>query len=193
MALKRDGSVAAWGWGYHGQTNVPLVSDIVAIGSGYDYCAALRANGSLVIWGDNPSVPDVPTNLTGVISISCGDDFMSALKNDGTVVLWGTLMSAPVRLRNVVSISSGTYQTLALVGDGPPILNAPFSLPVRNDNEFSAEVPTRSGKVYALEYKNTLDEPVWTPLPLQAGDGSIKPLIDPTANGSQRFYRVRVW
>jgi len=193
LALKRDGSVTAWGWGYHGQTNVPPFNDFVAIGSGYDYCAALRANGAIVIWGDNQIVGDVPAKLTGVISISCGWDFMSALKSDGTVVLWGNQTNTPARLRNVVAISSGYYHTLALIGDAPLILNPPFSPPKCSGNTFSIDVPTRSGKVYDLEYKNSLNDASWTPLPLQAGDGSMRLLTDPTASGPQRFYRVRVW
>jgi len=193
LALKRDGRVVAWGWGYHGQTNVPPFSDIVAIGSGYDYCAALRENGAIVIWGDNQLVPNVPSNLTGVISIGCGSDFMSALKRDGTVVLWGYQTDTPARLRNVVAIASGFYQTLALVGEGPPILKAAFSTPVMSGNTFSVSLPTRSGRVYSLEFKTSLDEPAWGALPLQAGDGSMKVLTDPTASASQRFYRVRVW
>lgn len=193
LALKRDGRVAAWGWSYHGQTSVPNFSDIVAIGSGYDYCAALRANGAVVIWGDNQIVTPAPSNLVGVISIACGENFMSALKSDGTVVLWGNQMNTPARLRNVAAISSGYYQTLALVGDAPPVLNAPLSTPVLRGDTFSVSVPTRSGRVYALEYKTSLGEPEWTPLPLQPGDGSTKTLTDPTAGASQRFYRVRAW
>ncbi len=191
LALKQDGHVVAWGWGYHGQTNVPPYSDIVAIGSGYDYCAALRANGSIVVWGDNQIVG--ATNLAGVVSISCGENFMSALKSDGTVIQWGNQTSTPARLRNVVAISCGFYQTLALIGDAPPIMDPPLSPQARNGNTFSVAVPTRSGKVYALEYKNSLNDPVWTALPLQAGDGTTKSLVDPTANTSRRFYRVQVW
>jgi alpha-tubulin suppressor-like RCC1 family protein len=193
LALKRDGHVAAWGWGYHGQTNVPSFNDIVAIGSGYDYCAALRENGAIVIWGDNQLVPNVPPNLTGVISIGCGSDFMSALNRDGTVVLWGYQTDTPARLRNVAAIASGFYQTLALVGDGPAVLKVPFSTPARSGNTFSVSLPTRSGRVYALEYKMSLDEPVWAALPLRAGNGNMTLLTDPTASASQRFYRVREW
>ncbi len=194
LALKRDGNVVAWGWGYHGQTNVPPFNDFVAIGSGYDYCAALRANGTIVVWGDNQIVGSPPANVTSVISISCGWDFMSALKSDGTVVLWGNQTNTPDRLRNVVAISCGYYHTLALIGDLPLVPNPPFSPPVCTSNTFSIDVPTRSGKVYGLEYKNSPnDAESWAPLPLQAGNGSSVRLSDPTASAPQRFYRVRVW
>jgi hypothetical protein len=193
LALKRDGRVAAWGSNYQGQTNVPTFNDIVEIEAGYDYCAALRANGDLVIWGDTQLVRPVPANLAGVISFGCGWNFMAALKNDGTVVLWGNQTDTPARLRNVAAVSAGYYQTLALIGDAPAALNAALFTPVRSGSTFSVSVPTRSGRVYALEYKTSLGESVWTALPLQPGDGSTKMLTDPTASASQRFYRVRAW
>ena len=102
----------------------------------------------------------------------------------------GYLCSA---LRNVVAISSGFYHTLALIGDRPPVLNIPLSSPVQSSNTFSLSVPTRSGRVYGLEFKNSLADPIWTALPLNAGDGNTKTLIDPTATAAQRFYRVRAW
>jgi alpha-tubulin suppressor-like RCC1 family protein len=193
LALKQDGLVSAWGWSYHGQTSVPGFGGFVAIGSGYDYCAALCANGTIAVWGDNQLVTPVPADLAGVISIGCGQYFVSALKSDGTVVLWGNQTNTPARLRNVAAISTGYLQTLALVGDAPPILKAPLSTPVLAGNTFGVLVPTHSGRVYGLEYKTSLREPHWTPLPLQAGDGSTKKLTDPTATASQRFYRVRAW
>jgi hypothetical protein len=91
----------------------------------------------------------------------------------------------------VVAISTGFYNTLALVGDGPPALNFTLSKPGLRAGTFSVAAPTRSGRVYALEYKDSLADPAWSPLPLQAGDGGTKKLTDEAATGSQRFYRLR--
>ena len=54
---------------------------------------------------------------------------------------------------------------------------------------------TESGRVYRLEYKNSLADPNWTALPLVAGNGRMLQLTDPTAttNMRARFYRVRRW
>ena len=41
--------------------------------------------------------------------------------------------------------------------------------------------------------RNSLEDAVWTPLPLVAGTGRERTLTDPTANIAQRFYRVRRW
>jgi len=54
-------------------------------------------------------------------------------------------------------------------------------------------LPTQYGRVYALEYKNSLTDSQWTALPLVAGNGGLRTLSDPTATGQQRFYRVRRW
>jgi len=54
-------------------------------------------------------------------------------------------------------------------------------------------LPTRSGRVYRLEYKNSLTDSNWTALPLAAGVAGTLELSDPTAAGTTRFYRVRQW
>jgi hypothetical protein len=58
---------------------------------------------------------------------------------------------------------------------------------------FSVSVPTQTGRVYALEYKDSLEDAEWIPLPLVGGSGHERTLPDPTAEGTQRFYRVRRW
>jgi alpha-tubulin suppressor-like RCC1 family protein len=193
LALTKDGRVVAWGSNYHGQTNVPPLTDAVAIGSGADFCAAVRANGSVVVWGDNQMVQGVPANLGGVVAIACGWNFVAALKNDGTVVLWGGFLGPPARLRNVVSIAAGEYHVLALVGDGPPAQRVLLSDPLWSPTGFSVAAPTRSGAVCLLEYKDSLSGLNWTTLPLVAGDGSTRRLVDPAASAASRFYRLRTW
>ena len=94
---------------------------------------------------------------------------------------------------NVVAIAMGTYHGIALVGDGPPVLHVLMANPVKLTNRFCVSLPTRSGRVYALEYKNSLADNQWTPLPPVAGNGSFRTLTDLTADDSQRFYRVRQW
>ena len=54
LALKADGTVAAWGYDTWGQTNVPAgLSDVVAIAAGTDDSLALKADGTIVGWGAN--------------------------------------------------------------------------------------------------------------------------------------------
>ena len=49
---------------------------------------------------------------------------------------------------------------------------------------------TYAGKNYALEYKDSLAATNWTTLPALRGNGAMQFLMDPAANGVQRFYRV---
>jgi alpha-tubulin suppressor-like RCC1 family protein/subtilisin family serine protease len=206
LALKSDGTVVAWGAGetndpssptQYGQSIVPPgLSNVVAIAAGSYTSYALKANGTVIAWGDDSfSQRSVPPGLSNVVAIAAGEDAAIALKADGTVVGWGNGETAqlPADLRNVVAIAMGTYHGVALLGDGPPVLHVPLTNPEKFTNRFSVSLSTRSGKVYALEYKHSLADSQWTPLPLVAGNGRLRTLIDLTAGASQRFYRVRQW
>ena len=48
-------------------------------------------------------------------------------------------------------------------------------------------------RVSQLQYQNSLADPVWTGLPLAAGNGTNIVLSDPAAPPAQRFYRVVRW
>ena len=58
---------------------------------------------------------------------------------------------------------------------------------------FSVSQPTQSGRVYALEFKESLADSSWMALPLVAGNGGLLRLTDSSATSAQRFYRVRQW
>jgi hypothetical protein len=58
---------------------------------------------------------------------------------------------------------------------------------------FTVQVPTDRGRVYELEYKNSLKDTQWQLLPLAAGTGGLVQLTDPSPSAAQRFYRVRRW
>jgi hypothetical protein len=102
-------------------------------------------------------------------------------------------MAVPSGLSNVVAIGAGYDYSLALLGDSPPVLKMPLTDPTWSADGFTLSLPTQSGRVYALEYTDSLADVAWTPLPLVAGTGGERTLTDPTATGAQRFYRVRRW
>ncbi len=114
LALRRDGTVWAWGKNDRGQVGVtpnPLVpypvrglTDVVAIRAGYDTSYALRRDGTLWAWGwggwgllgtgdfrDRP----LPTQVQGLSGIRAlpqgvfGDGVAGVLREDGTVWVWG--------------------------------------------------------------------------------------------------------
>lgn len=90
LALKSDGSVAAWGSNEKGQIAVPdeALSDVVAISTTYDHSLALKSDGSVVAWGRNESgQATVPEEAkSGVVAVAAGTHHSLALKSGGSVV-----------------------------------------------------------------------------------------------------------
>jgi hypothetical protein len=208
MALKSDGTVAAWGAGTNntgnapnfGQSIVPAgLSNCVQIATGSDYDLALLGPSAMTGWGGSTGIGGypLPGGVTNVASISAGYDVTLVLRADRTVIALGSLSSAatlPVGLTNVFSISAGDDGALALVGSGPPSWTIPISNYGMNAGVFGLTIPSQSGRVYVLEYKSSLNDNIWTALPLVAGTGRPLTLTDPgSMNVPQRFYRVRRW
>jgi hypothetical protein len=196
LALKADGTVTAWG---NYSPGVPVgLTNAVAIAAGAWHALALLGNGMVVAWGDNTiGQAAVPTELTNAVAIAAGDFHSVALLANGTVAAWGRpglgQTSVPTGLTNVIAISAGSLHVLARVGCGQPVVRAPETEPTLSASGFSLLVPSESGRVYALEYKDSLSDANWIPLPLVAGTGANLLLLDATAADSQRFYRVRRW
>jgi hypothetical protein len=57
-------------------------------------------------------------------------------------------------------------------------------------NNFSFSFATVSGVTYLVEYKDSLDDPIWQTLQIVPGDGTVKTITDPLSAASQRFYRL---
>jgi alpha-tubulin suppressor-like RCC1 family protein len=205
LALRSDGTVVGWGDGY-GYPTVPSgLSNVVAVAAGYSHSLALKSDGTVVAWGvsyqgyGSSVVP--PGDLSNVVAIAAGGEYLGdhsiALKRDGTVIAWGYNQygqtNVPSGLTNVLALAAGGYDSLILQGTYPPALQVPLSNPCWSNGYFTVLLPTHSGKVYALEYKNSLTDNSWTAVPLAAGNGVSLMLANPTATNSQQFYRVRQW
>ncbi len=206
LALTSDGKVTAWGAGSSsgssvdfGQSIVPAgLSNVVAIAAGGYYSLALEANGTLAAWGDNTfGQTNIPAGLSNVVAIAAGGYHALALKADGTVVAWGSnaygQTNVPPGLSKVVQVAAGLNDSLVLMGSRSPMQNVPLTASVLGTNGFTVALQTRNGRVYRLEYKNSLTSPIWSALPLQAGSGGILSLNDPSPFAMQRFYRVTRW
>ena len=204
LVLKADGTVVGWGL-RAGAANPSSLSNIVAISAGdnfgYESWDALQADGSVVSGGPFGGTAGPALSNVVAISASRGTDWhiSLALMTDGTVAAlpWGFNVcggpSVPAGMTNVVAVAAGDGDSLALIGDGPPVLQALLADPTWDSKVFSVFVPTQNGRVYRLEYKDTLADSDWLGLPLVAGNGGLRTLNDPTATGTQRFYRVRRW
>jgi alpha-tubulin suppressor-like RCC1 family protein len=132
LALRADGTVAAWGIG--SATNVPAdLSNVVAVAAGGNHSLALRADGAVTAWGDNQyGQTNVPAGLSNVVAVAAGNYHSLALRTDGSVVAWGANASGqarvpvnlagttniPAGLSNVVAIAAESLQSVALRADG---------------------------------------------------------------------------
>jgi alpha-tubulin suppressor-like RCC1 family protein len=191
LAVTADGNVVVWGRA----GNVPAsLTNAVAVGSGEFYCTAVKADGTVVTWGDNSyGETNVPANLTNATRIVAGWYHAIAAKSDGTVAACDTSSTVPAGFTNVIAVAAGYFNNLALEGNSPPPAQVPLTNPRMDAGGFSVSLPTQSGRVYALEYKNSLSDANWMPLPLVAGNSGTLTLMDTTATNAQRFYRVRQW
>ena len=131
LALRADGTVAAGGGNYAGQTDVPQgLTDVVGIAASNGSSLALKSNGRLVVWGTNPWIADapraphavpIPSDLTQVVKIAAGQAHVLALKSDGTLVGFGRNDDGQVTPRNlnsVIGIAAGYNTSFAWNVDG---------------------------------------------------------------------------
>ncbi len=82
LALRSDGSLAAWGYNDYGQvSDAPAGNDFVAVSGGYCHSLALRSDGSLVSWGynDDGQVSNTPAG-NDFVAISAGHNHSLALR-----------------------------------------------------------------------------------------------------------------
>ena len=124
LALKADGTVAAWGSGWFGQTTVPAdLSNVVTVTSGFYGSMALKLDGTLRLWGAPLGAPQVPpVGVSDLIAISTSGNRNLGLHRDGTVISWNwyapDLEPSPVGLSNVIAVAAGAGHSLALKADG---------------------------------------------------------------------------
>ncbi len=76
LALKFDGTVAAWGDNTYGQASVPVgLGDVAAIAAGANVSAAVKIDGTVVLWGDNSAgLVTPPKDLALVRQVAIGYD-----------------------------------------------------------------------------------------------------------------------
>jgi len=124
VALRENGTVAAWGRNNHGQATIPEELDrVVAVSAGVGHSLALQDDGTVVAWGrDHVGQRAVPNDLNDAIAISAGENHSLAVRADGTVLAWGHNGSGqsnvPAGLTGVRAVAGGKHHSLALREDG---------------------------------------------------------------------------
>ena len=122
LAIKPDGSLAAWGLNTSGQCTVPAGTDFVSVDAGGDFSLAMRADGSLAAWGINDyGQCTVPTG-NDFVAIAAGGWHGVALRADGSLAVWGRndfgqCDNVPTG-NNFVTIGAGRVHSIALRSDG---------------------------------------------------------------------------
>jgi alpha-tubulin suppressor-like RCC1 family protein len=124
LALRDDGTVAAWGDNSDGQANVPPgLSNVVAVAAGAAHSVALQSDGRVLAWGRNAlGETGVPADLTNAVAIAAGSSHTLAIRSDGTLVGWGynayEQSTPPVGLSNAVSVTANFDASVVLKADG---------------------------------------------------------------------------
>ena len=194
LAVTREGQLFAWGADNVGNPlGLPSgLSNIVGIVSGSPLYLALRSDRTVALWLSGSTEVTFPPELTNVVTVGAQGGHDVELLADGTLTSWADPTNLPVNLFIPFLAIAAGGSDFALFG-GPPILAAAVIHPSYEAHGFSLEIPTQSGRVYSLEYKNSLADAQWAALPLIAGNGRLETLSDPSAPGTQRFYRVQQW
>ncbi|HEV8131747.1 MAG TPA: hypothetical protein VGQ81_10875 [Acidobacteriota bacterium] len=126
LALKRDGSVVAFGTNANGQLGdgtttqrtTPVQvnglgpgAEVISITGGGGYSLAAKSDGTVLAWGRNPNGQlgdgtttqrNTPVQVSGlgsgsgVIAVSAGNGHTLALKSNGTVLAWGRNPNAQI-------------------------------------------------------------------------------------------------
>lgn len=113
VAVRKDGTVWAWGYNYYGQlgdgsrgyqnyeaSQVEGLHDIKAVSAGISHTVAVQTDGTVWAWGNNwfgsfgngvqtSALPVKAKNLTGITNIEAERLTVTAFKNDGTAWAWG--------------------------------------------------------------------------------------------------------
>lgn len=116
------GPVAAWGYDFYGQCNVPPgLSNVTTIAGGTIYSLASRLDGSIAAWGSSLSTY-TNSSMSNVLALAASGGGVLALRSDGSVVgssqinPLSTLKSYPPT--NTVAVAAGATFGLALRAEG---------------------------------------------------------------------------
>lgn len=150
LALRSNGTVAAWGGNGDGQCNVPSKLKYVAmVRAGNRYSLALGSNGAITAWGYNgygqTSIPGPNKNF---VSIAAGWNHGAGIKSNGSVVCWGWngvgQLNVPSPNSGFIKVVTRTWHNLGLKSNGT-VVGWGRNLSGECNNPASLLIPGESG------------------------------------------------
>ncbi|HUU92641.1 MAG TPA: autotransporter-associated beta strand repeat-containing protein, partial [Phycisphaerae bacterium] len=122
LALRNDGSLAAWGWNASGQATALAGTDFVVISAGNEHNLAILDSGAVVAWGNQGDGRCAVPAGTDFVAVAGGYAFSVALRDNGSFAVWGAndgnqITNAPAGT-DFVAVDAGDRYGLALRGDG---------------------------------------------------------------------------
>lgn len=122
LALKKDGTVAAWGKNYEGMAKVPPgLNNVAAVAAGSSVSAALRKDGTAVAWGNGfPKGKIHEAPYRDIVGLSAGFSEIYLLRADGSLAVWREQTISPIAgLPKLMAISvQGEDGLLGMTMDG---------------------------------------------------------------------------
>ena len=82
--VKRDGSVACWGWNRSGQA-APRAGEFASVSAGERHTCGVKRDGSVACWGNGQTAPPAGEFASG----SAGSSHTCWVRRDRSVVCWG--------------------------------------------------------------------------------------------------------
>ncbi len=114
LALRKNGTIVAWGNNIYNQLNCPAGNDFAAVAAGITFGLALRTNGTLVSWGVAPAGMTGGSNFVAIAARTHG----VALRQDGRVFTWGWQQMPMPTGAQYRAISAGYDFSAAVRTDG---------------------------------------------------------------------------
>ncbi|WP_218011564.1 PxKF domain-containing protein, partial [Azohydromonas lata] len=153
VALKRDGTVLAWGYNDLGQINVPAgLSGVRTISAGWDHTVALKRDGTVAVWGWAGALPS--TSWQGLMAIEAGRGHTLALKSSyrfggflDPVNALPVVNTVPAGTGVPVSFRLGADQGLDFFSSGFPVSRWVPCRAGANADEIEHTVPANSSSL----------------------------------------------
>ncbi len=147
IALRSDGTAVSWG-GSTPNPVPPYLTGLMGVAAGgsvelnQPFAMAMNSNGLVSVWGFTGAPTNIPPGLSGVAAVDAGGNvsqlggYAMALGSNGAVTVWTgfnpapsggsvPVTNVPAGATNVVAISAGPTQALALINDGRPQIIGP--------------------------------------------------------------------